>query len=74
MVLKKKLRILSLVNKTNSRYLKNTHKFGIEVLKSVAQSYELDKKVGNNIWAYDISKEMKDVRPVFQKLKMGILC
>ena len=36
-VLKKSFRILSLIKKRNTRYLKKTHKFGIEVPKSVAQ-------------------------------------
>ena len=42
-VLKKRLRIISLVKKRNAQYLKKTHKFGIEVPKSVDQAYALDK-------------------------------
>ena len=41
--------IISLVKKRNAQYLKKTHKFGIEVPKSVAQAYALDKKNGSNI-------------------------
>ena len=44
LVLKKRLRIISIVKKRNYRYLKKTHKFGIEVPKSVAQTYDLDEK------------------------------
>ena len=43
-MLKKRLRITSLVNIRNARYLKKTRKFGIEVPKLVAQAYALDEK------------------------------
>ena len=55
-VLKKRLRIICLVKKRNAQYIKKTHKFGIEVHKPVAQSYDLDKKNGNNLWVDEISK------------------
>ena len=55
-VLKKRLRIISLVNKSNTRYLKKTRKFGIEVPKSVAQVYPLDENNGNKLWSDVISK------------------
>ena len=66
--LKKRLRIIYLANKSNAQYLKKTHNFGIEVPRSVAQAYALDKKNGNTLWADDISKEMRDVIPAFKKL------
>ena len=50
MVLKKRLRIISLVKKRNSCYLKKTHKFEIEVPKSVAQTYAMDENNGNTFW------------------------
>ena len=43
-VLKKRLRITFLVKKRNNQYLKKTHKFGIEVPKSVTQAYALNNK------------------------------
>ena len=54
--MKKKLRIISLAKKRNTRYLNNTHKFGIEVPKSVAQAYALDEKNGNILWEYYIAR------------------
>ena len=57
--------------KRNARYLKKTHQFGIEVLKSVAQSHALDKNNINTLWAYAIAKEMRYVRPAFEKLENG---
>ena len=46
-VLKKRLRIISIVKRRNSRYLNKTHKFREEVPESVAQAYALDEKNGN---------------------------
>ena len=45
---KKRLMIISLAKKRNAQYLKKTHKFGIEVPKSVVQSYALDKNNGKS--------------------------
>ena len=70
-VLKKRLRIISLVKKINNLYLKKTHNFGIEVPKSVAQEYDLDENNGNTIWEYSIVKEMKDMSPAFRKIDNG---
>ena len=70
-VLKKRMRVISLVKRINARYLNKTHKFVIEVPKSVAQAYTLDKKNGNNLWENAIAKDMKDVRPTFKKLEDG---
>ena len=67
-VLKKSLRIISLIKNRNARCIKKIYKFGIEVPKSVAQTYVLDKNNGNNLWADAIDKEMKDLRPAFKKL------
>ena len=51
--------------------MKKTHKFGIEVTKSVAQAYDLDKKNGNTLWVDDITNEMREVSPAFKKLENG---
>ena len=72
-VLKKRDRIISLVRKRNPRYLKRTHKFGIELPKTVKEAYELDKKNGNTFWADAIAKEMRDVRVAFKILPDGQL-
>ncbi len=44
-VLRKRDHIISLVRKRNPRYLKWTHKFGIELSKTVNKALELDKKM-----------------------------
>ena len=63
--LKKRDRIIAAVNK---RYLKRTHKFGIEVPKTVQRALEIDKENGNTLWRDAIAKEMKAVRIAFKLL------
>ncbi len=53
---------IALVKKHNARYLKHTHKFGIECPKSVEDALELDKKNGSTMWADDITNKMKNVQ------------
>jgi hypothetical protein len=57
--------------KAESALLKQTHKFGIELPKTVKEALELDKKNGNTFWADAIAKEMKDVRVAFKILLDG---
>jgi hypothetical protein len=70
-VLKKCDRIISLVHKRTTRYLKRTHKFGIEVPKTVTEAFALDRKNGNTLWADTIAKEMKAVSIAFNILTDG---
>ena len=44
-VLRKRDRIISLVRKRNPRYLKRTHKFGIELPKTVKEAFNLIKRM-----------------------------
>ncbi len=70
-VLRKRDRIISLLRNQNPHYLKWTHKFGIELPKTVKEALELDKKNGNIFWADAIAKEMKDVHDTFKILLDG---
>ena len=63
--LKKRKKIIATVNK---RYERRHEKFGIEIPKSVAHAYELDRKNGNTLWRDAIAKEMKNVRVAFETL------
>ncbi len=63
--------IISLVRKHSPWYLKRTHKFGIEVPKTIKEALELDKKNGNTFWADTIAKDMKDVCVAFKILLDG---
>ncbi len=69
--MKKRDRIISLVYKRTPRYLKRTHKFGIEVPKTVKEALALDCKNSNTLWADAIAKEMKEVRIAFNILPDG---
>ena len=62
-VLKKRNRIIA---KTKSKYWLRTHKFGIEIPKTVLQARQIDVKCGNTLWWDAICKEMKNVRPAFE--------
>jgi hypothetical protein len=66
--LKKRDQIISLVYKRTTRYLKRTHKFGIEVPKTVKEALDLDCKNGNTLWVDAIAKEMKEVCIAFNIL------
>ena len=62
-VLKKRDRIIKAVNK---RYLKRTHKYGIELPKTFKEAVDLDKRNGNTLWQDAIRKEMDAVRIAFE--------
>ncbi len=59
------------MKKQNPRFLKKTHKFGIEVPKTVKDALDIDRKNGNTFWADAIAKEMKDIRVAFKLLLDG---
>jgi hypothetical protein len=70
-VLRKRDQKISLVRGRTTRYLKRTHKFGIEVPKTVKEALALDCKNGNNFWVDAIAKEMKEVCTAFNILPDG---
>jgi hypothetical protein len=55
-ILKKRDQNISLVKKRNPRFLKKTHKFGIEVPKTVKDALDIDRRNGNIFWADAIAK------------------
>ena len=65
-VLKKRDRIIAAVNK---RYFKRTHKFGIEIPKTVQRALEIDKENGNTLWRDAIDKELSSVKVAFKILE-----
>jgi hypothetical protein len=67
-VLKKHDQTISLVCKRTTRYFKWTHKFGIEVPKTVKEALALDSKNGNTLWADATAKEMMEVQIAFNIL------
>ena len=70
-MLRKRDQIISLVHRTTTHYLKRTHKFGIEIPKTVKEALALDHKNGNTLWADAIAKEMREVCIAFNILVDG---
>ncbi len=60
-VLRKPDRIISGVATRSARFLKRTHKFGIEISQTVKEALELDRCNGYTLWANAIAKEMTEV-------------
>ncbi|KAL7476932.1 hypothetical protein ACHAW6_002756, partial [Cyclotella cf. meneghiniana] len=71
-VLKKRDRIISLVKCRSARYHKRTHKFGIELPKSVEEAYAIDKATVTTLWRDAIELGMKNVRVAFDVLLDGV--
>ena len=53
--LKKRDSIISLVKKRQTRYLKKTHRFGVDMPKTVKKAAKLDAKNGDTKWMDAIS-------------------
>ena len=62
-VLRKRDRI---IKKVKARYWAKTHKFGIELPKSVAEALRIDDRTGTDFWRKAIELEMKNVQPAFE--------
>lgn len=63
--LRKRDRIISLVK---ARVTKRTHKYGVEIPRTVKEALALDEKNGNTFWADAIKKEMFNVGIAFEIL------
>ena len=64
--------IIASIREQQTRYLKKSHKFSIEVPKTVGQALVLDANNGITLWADAISREVKNVRVAFEILPDGI--
>ncbi len=69
--MRKRDKIIFLFRRRTTPYLKRTHKFGIEIPKTVKEALALDRKNGNTLWADAIAKEMREVRIAFNILPDG---
>jgi len=67
-IVKRKNRIVS---KIKTKYWRTSHKFGIEIPKSVEHALQIDRETGTDHWRRAIEKEMKNVRIAFQKWEGG---
>jgi len=64
--LKRRDRIIKAVK---SRYLKRTHKYGVQLPKTVEEAYELDRISGTDFWHQAIVKEMTNNAVAFKFLE-----
>eukprot|EP00804_Cyclotella_cryptica_P004620 CCRYP_006942-RA/>CCRYP_006942-RA protein AED:0.23 eAED:0.23 QI:0/-1/0/1/-1/1/1/0/675 len=64
-------RIISLVKCRSAQYHKHTHKYGIEIPKSVEEACTIDNATGTTFWRDAIEKEMTNVRVAFDILADG---
>ena len=60
-----------IVSSVNSRILKSTHKYGIEVPTSVDHAKRIDTSNGNRFWQDAIDKEIKNVAVAFELKERG---
>ena len=58
-----------IISKIKARIRKTTHKYGIEIPRSVEHAKELDEKNNNSLWQEAIDKEMHNVGVAFQILE-----
>lgn len=65
-VLRRRDRIIA---KVKSRYWKRTHKYGIQVPKTVEEALRIDKETNTTLWETAIKKEMKNVMTAFKILE-----
>ena len=50
----------------NTKYIKLTQRFGLEIPKTVKQALEVDAENGNQLWQDAIAKEMEAVKVAFK--------
>jgi hypothetical protein len=67
-VLKRRDRVIAA---SNTRYVKRTHKFGIELPKTVDEALEIDRRTDTTFWYDAIQKEMRNNAIAFEFLQPG---
>jgi hypothetical protein len=65
--------MVSKLKKSKTKYWHRSHKYGIELPKSVKEALAIDAKTGTTFWRDAIKKEMKNVSPAFQFIDGDIL-
>ena len=65
-MLNKQKSIISSLKGTESQVIKKNIKFGIRVPQTFIEALRLDKKNGNNLWSYGITKDINAVMIVFK--------
>jgi hypothetical protein len=65
-VVRKRDRLIAKFKKGKAKYWQRTHKYGIELPKSVQEALDIDHKTGTTFWRDAIDKEMRNVMPAFE--------
>jgi len=60
-----------MIGAASTKYIKQTHCFGLEIPKTVKRALEIDTENGNWVWQDAIAKEMEAVRVTFKILHNG---
>lgn len=60
-----------IIKKVQKRYWKRTHKFGIELPKTVEEALEIDRRTGTDFWQKAIEKELHNVAVAFEVQEDG---
>jgi hypothetical protein len=55
-----------IIQKAKTWYWKRTHKYGVELPKSVKQALAIERNMGTSFWKDAIEKEMKNILPAFE--------
>ena len=57
-----------IILKVKAKYCRTTHKFGIQVPKTVDEAYNIDQQTGTIFWKKAIEKEISNVCVAFEVL------
>ena len=60
-----------IISGVNSRVKRVTHKYGVELPRTVQEAYALDDKNGNTFWSDVLNKEMENLKVYFDILPEG---
>ena len=58
----------SIISRVKSNYWRTSHKFGIQLPKTVKEAYDIYRQSRTNFWTKEIVKEMANVRIVCEKI------
>ena len=58
-----------IISEFKTKYWRITHKFGIQVPKTVDEAYKIDQQTGTVLWEKAIEKKMTNVRVAFEFLR-----
>ena len=56
-----------------SRFTRTTHKYGIEILRTINEAFKLDEKNKDTFWCDTVDKEMENLKVAFDILPEGKL-